>query len=155
MRRWPRKKHTVSNSNSLPTLVTYRSAEALRDSGIRFAYLRSGMLASCVIAVLLIGVALWLKVKSPETDTLIWLLVGLSVAAVAAMAGFGHAMEFPHSPRMTMEELETMRVEMGIPDHIYQQTNAAVLHGSMDEIRAGWKAEEVIQRIKKSLGHFE
>lgn len=149
------RKFTV-NSNKLPTLVTYRSAEALRDSGIRYAYLKAGMLAALAIAVLLGASVLWLIVKSPEhTGPLRWLLLGLEFAACAAVAVCSRAIEYPQTPRMTLDELEAMRDKMGVPAHVFQQTHDSVLHGSMDEVHAGWKAQELFQRLKNSSGRID
>lgn len=145
----------MSSSNKLPTLVTYRSAEALRDSGIRYAYLKAGMLASFAIAVLLGACVLWL-IATPTGNSVFlgWVLLGFAVASGAATAVFGRAMEFPQSPRMTQEELDSMRDEMGIPAHVFRQTHDSVLHGSMEEVHAGWKARELIERFKNS-GRFD
>lgn len=144
------------NSIKLPTLVTYRSAEALRDSGIRYAYLKAGMLVSFAIAILLGACGLRLIFGSHEpVNSLVWPLLIFSIAAGAAAAACGRAMEYPHCPRLTLEELETMRNEMGIPPNVFQQTHDSVLHGSMDEVHAGWKTQELIQRFKNSSGRMD
>lgn len=141
----------MSYPNKLPTLVTYRSAEAFRDAGIRYAYLKAGMVTSFAIAVVLVSAVLWLVLKNPEqTDPLAWLLLCIAVAASAGMVLCARAVEFPHCPRMTLEELEIMRTEMGIPGQVFQQTHDSVLQGSMEEVHAGWKAQELIQRFKNS-----
>ena len=75
------------------------------------------------------------------------MLLGISIAAGAAMALCGRAMVFPQFPRMSLEELEIMRSEMGIPAHVFQQTHDGVLHGSMEDIEADGKARELIQRV--------
>ncbi|ART61468.1 hypothetical protein CBP36_21100 (plasmid) [Acidovorax carolinensis] len=146
----------MNNAKNLPTLVTYRSAEAFRDAGIRYAYMRAGMVASLVIVVLAGSGVAWLILKSPEQiGPWVWLLLGIAFAAVGATAVFGRAVDFPHTPRMTLEELETMRVDMEIPPYVFQRTNDSVLHGSMEEVDAGWKARELVQKLRNSPAQFD
>ncbi len=118
--------------------------------------MKAGMFASFAIAMLAAVVVVVLIQKSPQQiGPLVLVLFGVSVAAAVAMVLFGRAVNFPHCPRMTLEELETLRTEMGIPTHVFQQTHDSVLHGSADEIRAGWKAREFIRRIKNASGHID
>lgn len=146
----------MSNAKRLPTLVTYRSAEAFRDAGIRYAYMRAGVLASFMIAMLAGSVVLRLMLKSPEqSDSLAWLLSGIAVAAGVAMVLYGRAVEYPQCPRMTLEELEAMRSDMGMPAHVFQQTHDSVLHGSMEEIHAQSKALDLIQRLMRSPSRMD
>ena len=48
------------NSAESPILVTYRSAEALRDAGIKYAYLKAGVFAAFWVAVFFLMCGLWL-----------------------------------------------------------------------------------------------
>lgn len=135
----------------LPTLITIRSAEAWRDAGIRFAYLKAGIIGALALLIPISIFLLWILQKPQEHDIgSVWLMLGLVLALMVSIALCARSMEFPHFPRMTLEELEIMRVEMGIPAHVFKQTHDSVLHGSSEEVRAGMQTNELIEKLKKS-----
>lgn len=141
----------MKSEERLPTLITIRSAEAWRDAGIRFAYLKAGIIGALALLIPISIYLLWILQKPQEHDIgSVWLMLGLVLALMVSIALCARAMEFPHFPRMTLEELEIMRVEMGIPAHVFKQTHDSVLHGSSEEVRAGMQTNELIEKLKKS-----
>lgn len=143
----------MKNATSLPILVTYRSAEALRDAGILYAYLKAGKLVSFATSAISSTIALWLLSINPEhhlAHPLVWLLLAIAITAGLAIVACDRVMEFPHSPRLTLDELESMKNEMGLSPQVFQRTHDSVLHASMDEIQAMKKTNHLIQRLIKS-----
>lgn len=119
----------MSHKNKLPTLLTYRSAEAFRDAGIRYAYLKAGMLICATIGIFVSCFSMWLLVENPfQMGQLEWLfLCTILTAATVGMMLCIRNIEFPHFPSMTMEELEAMRTKMGISHQVFQQTHDSVI----------------------------
>lgn len=143
----------MSSTSKAPTLVTYRSAEALRDAGIRYAYMKAGMFASLVASALFGAGGLWILLRGLDgPHPLVWLLLVLAVASGLISVACGRAMEFPHFPRLTLDELEIMKSGMGLSAKNFQLTHDSVLHGSEDEVRSIWKANELLQRLMRSSG---
>ena len=141
------------NSAESPILVTYRSAEALRDAGIKYAYFKAGVFAAFLVEVFFLMCGLWLVSRSPEhPHPLAWLALLFAIASGLVMVACGRAIEFPHCPRLTLDELETMKNGMGLSATIFQRTHDSVLQGSMDEMRSIWKAQDLIQRLRRSSG---
>lgn len=130
----------------LPTLVTYRSAEELRDAGMRFAYRKAGLYVGALVAILSVFAATWSGVASE----LMFVLFGVGVVALAVASYCGRTLEFPHCPRLSLEELESMRDDMGLPPEVFRQTHDNVLHGSFEEHRAITKTNAVLAKIKQS-----
>lgn len=137
----------------LPTLVTYRSAVELRDAGIRYAYRKAGMHAGLLIGPIAASVALYL-VWSENTASSVLLLPLLIVGVLSiAIAGVcGKAAEFPHAPRLTLEELDTMRNDMGLSPEIFRQTHDSVLQGSFAEHKAIEQTDAVLARVQQLVG---
>ncbi|WP_291519319.1 hypothetical protein [Acidovorax sp.] len=146
----------MSNSADSPILVTYRSAEELRDAGIKYAYLKAGVFAAFWLAVFFLMCCLWLLSRSPEhPHPLAWLAFVLGISSGLVMMACGRAIEFPHCPRLTLDELEIMKNGMGLSDITFQRTHDSVIHGSVDEVRAIWKAQDLIQRLRRSSGRTD
>jgi hypothetical protein len=98
---------------STPTLIIYRSAEALRDAGIRYAYMKAGMIASMGVFVLAGAGAIWLLLENTQQFVAwSWLLLVIELATAVAATLFGRAAKFPHCARMTLEELDTPQTGM-------------------------------------------
>lgn len=130
----------------LPTLITYRSAEVMRDDAIRFAYRKMGLHIGLLIGLLCLFAAMRL-VTTGSDELLMYALLGVGAAALAAACYCGKTMDFPHCPRLSLEELELMRNEMGLRTDVYQQTHDTVLHGTFDEHRAMKQTDEVLAKI--------
>lgn len=128
----------------LPTLITCRSAIELRDEGIRYANLRAGMLSAILAGLAAATGPWWLREA--------WISYPLLAAATAGagvVAYFcGSRAEFPHTPRLTLAEMEAMRDDLQLSPGVLQQTYGAVLHGSFDEHRAIETADNFLNRIK-------
>lgn len=139
----------------LPTLVTYRSAEALRDDGIGYGYRKAAMLFFLLIAVAAGGFAEVQTISSGtvESSTLALLAIALAAAAIAFYCG--KTAEYPHIPRLTIEELETMRGEMGLPPAVCQQTENSVLVGSAAEIQAMNLTDSLLERVRSAASNPE
>ena len=90
-------------------------------------------------------------VHPDRTGTLGWMLLGLPAASIASLAVYLKTVKFPNYPRMTLDELDVMRKEMGLPAHVFQQTHDSVLHGSGAEIDAGTQADALIQKLKSQI----
>lgn len=134
----------------LPTLVTYRSAEALRDDGIGYGYRKAAMHFSLLVAVAAGGFAQVQTMSSGTVGNIT--LVLLLIAAAAATIAFycGKTAEYPHFPRLTLEELEAMREEMALPPAVCQQTENSVLIGSAAEIRAMNLTDSLLERVRSA-----
>lgn len=114
--------------NELPILVTLRSAEEMRDAGIRFAYLRAGMFVSLFIVLIMVACFVYLtEGSSRQIVPLAGLFMGLVFAAVVTIGMCTRAMEFPQYPRLEREELDAMQNQMGIPAHVFRQTHDNVV----------------------------
>ncbi len=134
----------------LPTLITYRSAEAMRDDAIRFANRKMGLHIGLLVGLLCMLGAMRL-VTTGADEVLSYALLGIGASALAAAYYCGKTMDFPHCPRLSLEELETMRNEMGLRSEVYQQTHDSVLHGTFDEHRAIKQTDDVLAKIKCGL----
>ena len=131
----------------LPTLIPYRSAEAMRDDAIRFAYRKMGLRLGVPVAILCLLAAMRLLTTGSD-ELLVYALLGGGAFALAVVGYCGKTMEFPHCPRLSLEELELMRNEMGLRPDIYRQTHDSVLHGTFDEHRAIEQTNDVLAKIK-------
>lgn len=130
-----------------PTLVTLESAEAFRDAGIRYAQMRTGLWLGGAAACALGAYA----AANLEADWSLWTWLALLSAWAAALAvGFycGNRSEFPHTPRVSLDDLQTMRDDMGLPAAVFAQTHDAVIHGTVDDWRAMRGAKALIERSK-------
>lgn len=134
----------------LPTLVTYRSAEDLRNAGIRFAYRKAGLYVGTLVVLLCMVAGIRLILSGVDNGLMLALFaiggVSLCVALYSAKT-----MEFPHSPRLSLVELEAMRDDMGLLPAVFKQTRDSVLHGTLEEHRAIETADVVLSNIQKSL----
>lgn len=132
-----------------PTLISMRSAVEWRDAGMRYAYLKAGGIAAVATTLILcFGLGLLVIEKSTSNILLTLSLNVLAFVSLGAALLCARKMSFPHFPRMTLEELECMRNEMGIPASVYQRTHDRVLHGSFDE----HNAIEITGNLLKNLG---
>ena len=140
-------------NDRLPTLVTYRSAVELRDAGIRYAYLKAcmhaglmiGMINACVVVYLI-----WSEHPASSVLLLPLLIVGVLSIAIAGVCG--KAAEFPHAPRLRLEDLDTMRNDMGLSLEIFRQTHNSVLQGSFAEHKAIEQTDAVLARVQQLAG---
>lgn len=133
----------------LPTLVTYRSAQALRDDGIRYGYLKAGMYAGYALGLISGGVALYLILTGSSSGWPTELMIFNIGANIGGLVCSRFA-SFPHTPRLTLEELNVMANDMGLPQAIFRQTDEAVLHGSFDEFRAIEQTNVILARAQAS-----
>lgn len=132
--------------NRFPTLVTYRSALAMRDEAIGFAYRKVGHRVGCFVGLLCMLAAVYLLVSGAG---LLWVGLLLMGGACALGVAFycARTLDFPHFARLSLEELELMRDEMGLRPDVYLQTHGSVLHGSLDEHRAIKLADGVLAKV--------
>ena len=137
----------------LPTLVTYRSAEALRNDGIGYGYRKAAMHFSLLIAVAAGGFAEVQTICPGTVGTITLLLIAAAAAAIAFYCG--KTSEFPHFPRLTLEELEAMREDMALPPAVCQQTENSVLIGSAAEIRAMNLTDSLLERVRSTASNPE
>lgn len=116
-----------NQSARFPTLVTYRSAEALRNDGIRYAYLKFTQFIgfTLALAMLCLGIAI---------DS-IWPL-GISIVAMGVALFCGNKAEYPSFVRLSVAEMDLMAQEMGLPPAVIKQTQNSVLLGLPEEISA-------------------
>lgn len=133
----------------LPTLVTFRSAQDLRDAGIHFAYRKAGLNVGLLVAILSMAAVLHIRLYGAD-DTFMWALFGVSAISVCIAIYSSKTMEFPQFPRLSIEELETMRYDMGLRPDVFSQTYGAVLHGTPEEHRAIYAADAVISKIQNN-----
>ena len=133
--------------DKLPTLITHRSAEELRDAGIAYAYKKAGLHVGLVVVFAVIGANVFLYLSGKETP-LALLLIG--VVAMAAAFWCGHTAVYPHTPRLTLEELDTMKNDIGLRPDVFKQTYDSVLHGSAEEHQAIEKAHVVLEQISRA-----
>jgi hypothetical protein len=133
----------------LPTLVTFRSAEAFRDDGIHFAYRKAGLHVGLLLALCCMAAATRLALSGVDNG-LMWALFGLGAASMCIALYSARSMEFPRFPRLSLEELEAMRHDMGILPEVFKQTHDNVLHGTPDEFRAIETADAVLSKIQKN-----
>lgn len=134
--------------SSRPTLITYRSAVELRDLGIRYAYMKAGMHIALLVSAALLGVASSLAWNGTTNQILAALLIGALLSTGLAIY-CGHNTEFPHTPRITLEELELMSDELHVPRAVIQQTKERALIGTIEEIKAIFQAEAFVERARK------
>ena len=132
----------------LPTLVTYRSAIALRDAGIQYAYRKAGMYAGSLVALCAMAVGAYFMVTGRELP-LTLLLLGFLALGIAYRCA--EKAVFPQEPRLTLEELDTMRNDIGLRPDVFKQTHDSVLHGSDDEHQAIDKANAVLTQIARAV----
>lgn len=101
-----------------PVIVTYRSAVALRDAGIRYGILRAGQYASFVFwaGFFLVAVGGLLGLLPRVTVAIGILGIVLTVAGAYLCAT---KIEFPHAPRIFTAELEAL-AKAGVPKHLLQ-----------------------------------
>lgn len=138
-------------TDRLPTLVTYRSATELRDAGIRYAYRRAGMHIGIVVGLVAASVAQYLAmVAGAEIGILEWMLFIFGIASIFVAGYCGRTAEFPQCPRITLEELDAMRNEMGLLPEVFRQTHDSVLHGSFEEHRAIDDTAVILERVKQA-----
>ena len=136
-------------SKKLPILVTLRSAAALRDDAILYAYCRAGFHVCLLLAVVSGVVGQCLLVY---TDAAGWVsgLFAVCMVVFGFVAYFcGEKMEYPHFPRLTLDELEAMRDDMGLSPENYMQTHNNVLHASRQEMQAMETADSLLNAIKQ------
>lgn len=140
-------------NDRLPTLVTYRSAVELRDAGIRYAYLKACMHAGLMIGMINVCVVVYLTwSEHPASSVLLLPLLIVGVLSIAIAGVCGKAAEFPHAPRLTLEELDTMRNDMGLSPEIFRQTHDSVLQGSFAEHKAIEQTDAVLARVQQLVG---
>lgn len=114
----------------------------MRDDAIRFAYRKMGYNIGLLVALLCMLAAV--RLVTTGADEL------LAVGAFALVAAYfcGKTMDFPHCPRLSLEELELMCNEMGLRPDVYRQTHDLVLTGTFDEHRAMKQTDDVLAKIK-------
>lgn len=140
-------------NDRLPTLVTYRSAVELRDAGIRYAYLKACMHAGLMIGMINACVVVYLTwSEHPASSTLLLPLLIVGSISVATAAACGKTAEFPHAPRLTLEELDNMRNDMGLSPQVFRQTSDSVLQGSFAEHKAIAQTDAVLARVQQLAG---
>lgn len=119
-----------------PTLVTYRSAEEMRDAGIRYAYRMAVVIGCGSIAALCALTGPLLMLSQLEHG---WASILMAVAVLAAGAAFyGHETaraKYPRHPRLTLAELNAMS-GMRLPPEVMEQTIDSVLIGTPEEFGA-------------------
>lgn len=136
----------------LPTLITYRSAMVMREEAIQFAYRKMGQYVSMLVGSMSMAAGAWL-ILTGASNALLWSLLVVSLASSIAATYCGRTMSFPHCPRLSFEELDAMRDDMGLPAEVIHQTRDSVVLGSEEDWKAARQAEAVvakIQRIAKS-----
>lgn len=131
--------------NKFPTLVTFRSAIQLRDAGIRYAYLKVGLFIGMTIALLAGCVALFALARA-EYAGFVWIALVTAFGGVAVAYSCARKAEFPHLPRLTLDELEAMQQDMGLPSAVIRQTQDCVLHGSKEEHLAAEEAQALLRK---------
>ena len=131
----------------LPTLVTYRSAIDLRDAGIQYAYRKAGMYAGSFVMLCAMAVGAYFLVTGQEVPlTLLFLgFLALGIAYWCAEKAV-----FPQEPRLTLEELESMRSDIGLRPDVFKQTHDCVLHGSENEHQAIDKANALLRKVART-----
>ncbi len=136
-----------------PTLVTYRSAIELRDAGIEYAYRKLGMHVGLFVVLCVMAASVFYLVTGKGLPPLVLLLIGLAAMGVAAWCA--EKAVFPQEPRLTLDELETLRNDMGIPADVFKQTHDSVIHGSIEEHQAMEGANTVLNRIARAAAPFK
>ena len=137
----------------LPTLVTYRSAAELRDAGIRYAHLRACMHVGLWIGMSAASTALYIVwSENPANNVLLLPLLICGVISMSIAGVCAKTADFPHTPRLTLEELDAMRNDMGLSPEIFRQTHDSVLQGSFAEHKAIEQTDAVLARVQRSAG---
>lgn len=131
----------------LPTLVTYRSAIDLRDAGIRYAYLKAGMYAGSFVMLCAMAVSAYFLMTGQVPPLT---LPFLGIFAVGIAYWCAEKAIFPHTPRLTLEELESMRSDIGLRPDVFKQTHDSVLHGSENEHQAIDKANALLRKVART-----
>lgn len=133
----------------LPTLITYRSAEVMRQESIQWAYRRAGLYVGMLIfALSMAAAARTVFIGADDFMSAVLFLVGL--ASLAAAAYCGTTMDYPHFPRLSLDELAAMRDDMGLPAVVFQQTHDAVIHGTAEDRFASRRVDEIIAKIQQT-----
>ncbi len=143
----PGSQNTQTDSGKLPTLVTLRAARALRDEGIRYAYQRAGLYAGLILGPCISAGATYCVGDPTHPTALIFSVAGLLLMALGAFVGTRAT--YPQTPRLTLEEIERMRDDMGLPPSVFRQTHDNVLHGSPAEHQAAATTDELLSRLQK------
>lgn len=102
-----------------------------------------------LVAILSMAAVLHIRLYGAD-DTFMWALFGVSAISVCIAIYSSKTMEFPQFPRLSIEELETMRYDMGLRPDVFSQTYGAVLHGTPEEHRAIYAADAVISKIQNN-----
>lgn len=127
-------------------LVTLRSAYALRDDGARFAYWKSGMFGAMLLGINFLACSVGLRWMRPDAVVLPMVLLALAAALFVAVGWCAKRLRYPHCVRLTREELDAMRDDMGIPDDVFRLTQDSVIHGSKEDFQADEIVAAAVQK---------
>lgn len=146
---------SIDNNGKL-ILVSLDAANWFRDEGMRFAYWKSAVIGLMLMANLFFALAAGLYLYAPGWEIALLVCLLMAFVSLVAMAWCNKSAEFPQCVRMTREELDTMRDDMGIPADVFQRTHDNVIHGSRMDFRADEQVEKVVRRARfSSLGGSE
>lgn len=125
----------------LPTLITLRSAEVLREEAMQFAYRKVGMHVGVLLAAVCMSISLHLALAG---DSVGGVSIGLALVSplLLGVAWYcGRTLSFPHCPRLTFAELDAMRNDMGLPAEVLEQTYDSVVVGSDEDWQSVKRAQ--------------
>lgn len=134
--------------NRLPTLITYRSAAVMREEAIQFAYRKLGLYLGLPGASLGTAAGAWLTLAGTDSVLAMALFV-VSLVSFALAMYCARTMRYPHNPRLSFEELNMMRDDMGLPAEVFQQTRDSVVLGSDEDWKSVKQAEAAVERIRR------
>ena len=131
----------------LPILVTLEAAEAYKEAAIAYAAKRTA--AYFCLFVLCLFIPFTFILLLDESSHFGYYFPALLLCPILGGASYYllNNSDYPHCPRISSDELEFIREEMGLPLSVIQEMEDSVIHSTKSE-------NEARELVKKMLSKW-